>query len=154
MKIKKDDIALIVTIFVFLAIIFMAVNDARAGGYNPPDVIVKPIITPIVEPIIEVPAPIIIIEKPVNEITEQTIINQSISNEIDRSTAIGIANNHQFNLAIPDLQWSVNTSGYRNSSAVSFSLGKKLNNLFIHGSFTNEDELGEQAYSVGVSGRF
>ena len=150
MKIKKDDIALAVTIFVFLAIIFIAMSEAKAGGYNPPDVIVKPIINPIVE----LPPPTIIIEKPVNEITEQTIINQSISNEIDRSTAIGIANNHQFNLAIPDLQWSVNGAGYRNSSAVSFSLGKKLNNLFIHGAVTHEDEQGEQAYSVGVSGRF
>lgn len=87
-------------------------------------------------------------------VVEQTIIEQSISNEIDRSTAIGIASNHQFNLAIPDLQWSVNAAGYRNSSAVSFSLGKKLNNLFIHGAITNEDELGEQSYSVGVSGKF
>lgn len=100
----------------------------------------------------ELPKPIIIEQTTI----EQTTIEQSIQNEVDRSQAKGIANNHKFNLAIPDLQWSTGFAYDEGVWAGSFSIGKKDKNGFWHGSITMEEEqdIEDAAYFVGRSGRF
>lgn len=67
--------------------------------------------------------------------------------------ALGLAaSQHNFDLSTYAYQWSIGAAYYDNEDAISFALGKRINNILINGSIGYEN--GTRGAGIGVNGRF